>query len=80
MFVFSGEIKLQIWRQVLEIVTLCFLMSLLHMIVRKIDAQEIVNLCGCKVFSFIIQNCSRFVTCILAAPCLFWYHLALQLM
>ena len=80
MFVFSGEIELQIRCQVLEIVTLCFLMSLLHMIVRETNAQEILNLCGCKVFSFIIQDSSRFLTCISAVPCLFWYHLTLQLM
>ena len=49
-----------------------FLMSLLHMAFREIDAQEmrkclgfgkfssVLNPCGCKVFSSIIQKSSRF--------------------
>ena len=73
MFVFSGEIKMQFWRQVLDVVTLCFWCPLCisdfrrNRCTRNAEMLGIIgkfssalNPCGSKVFSFIIQKSSRF--------------------
>ena len=71
LFAFSREMKLQNWRQVLNIVTLCcwypFCIRISEKQMRKKcrsygygKFSSALNACGCKVFSVIIQKSSRF--------------------
>ena len=72
MFVFSRGMKLQIWHQVLDMVTLCYLCPFCILLSEKQmskkcrnvkdlgnSVQQWLHVC-CKVFNFIIEKSSRF--------------------